>query len=397
MRPEAASVGRTFRAAVIGMAGTARIVVVAAIVAAVCFTPAAQGQTEFRVNSRNVAGYCQLLGLETELTEIARALFGLYMLDIEGVEQQRRAAMEEIIARAKAAQSREGMKERLAEVAREYETQSARVEAAFFADLRVTLNEEQAPRWPKVERLRRRETILRSGWLSGENVDLIAMTGRVGADRDLGPEVASALEKYELQLDRALVTRAREMAQLRESWENPRRPLSESDLAEMGETKREVGLRVRDLNRRHARVIEALMPADLMPAFHEELLRRSYPRVYGESHVDRMLLATNGFDDLTSEQRTSLDEFRATYARERKAADEAWSSAITGREEDGEVAAKSGRRNESESRDPLVRARLARHDLDERFGGRIEAVLSPAQRRRLPTVEEEKKAAAGKR
>ncbi len=368
-------------------------VIVFAIVAVGGFAPTARAQQNARLTSRSVTAYGELLGLGPEQTEIARALHDGYLNGVEAVAEERRGALRELKTAHQGEKHSLEIKERVLEITTAFENESARVEAAFFRDLRLVLDEDQAVQWPRVERLRRRETTLRLGWYSGDGIDLIAMTRVIAGERDLGPEVEAALETYELQIDRALVIKARELAEMLDAVSDPTRSLAPSDYAEMGQTKRSVGLHVRNVNRRHARVIESLLPEDIAPAFHDELLRRSFPKIYRESRTDRLFTAADRLDDLSIDQRVSLGQLRESYRRQRVAANGAWSAAIIEREEDGGRAGSAqgkdgGRPDADTPLDSVQKAQRAGRELDERYAGKVIAILSPSQQRELPTLED---------
>lgn len=375
--------------------------IVLAVVVSCCVVPLTHAQKNVRMTSRNVTAYSELLELDPGQTEIAYALHAEYMSDIEAVAEKHRGAMGEMKAAYSGVKDLSDAREQARKITRAFEKESARVEADFFRDLRLVLDERQAAQWPRLDRLRRRETTLRQGWYSGEGIDLIVLTKAIAGERDLGLDVAAALETYELQIDRVLVTKAREMAEMRDAISNPKRPLAQSDYDEMGQTKKSVGLHVRNVNRRHARVIESLLPEDLAQVFHNELLRRTFPKVYGKSRTDRLFAATDQLNDLSSEQRASIDQLHEAYTRQRAAANGRWSVAIIEREND---AGNTGSAKESYAQRPTVdtplgpvaKARRIRRDLDERYMGKVIALLTPSQQQALPSLTDPNSKKTGK-
>lgn len=349
--------------------------------------------TASRVTSRSVAAYSRLLGLEETQIEIAQGLLEQYTANIEDASRERRNRLQALMAQFRETQDHTIMMERMPGISEDFAERSRAIEASFFSDLRLLLDDQQASRWERVQRLRRRETVLRQGSLSGETLDLLAIADSVGDGLDLGDEVTTALEQYEIELDRALIAKAATLKNIRESSSGTLMGFDLSEMEEMSARTREVGLRVRNLNRRHARLIESMLPEDLAARFQDETRRRSFPRVYKESRVDRTLLAAESLDDLAPDQRQSLGEIHTSYTRDRAAADEKWVAAIRDQEEEGGSGWAVGQlmirySMEEDSDDPVSKARAARHKVDERYGDKIQAVLTPDQREQMPKPED---------
>ena len=346
-------------------------------------------RTASRVTSRSVAAYTRLLGLEQTQAEIARELLEQYTVSMEDAARERRNRLQALMEEVRETDDHSIMMEHMPGISEDFAERASAIEASFFSDLRLLLDDQQAPKWPRVERLRRRETVLRQGALSGETVDLIAIADSLGDDLDLGDEVNAALEQYELELDRALIAKAATLEKMRESSSGTIMGFDLSQMEEMSARTREVGLRVRDLNRRHARLIESMLPDDLAARFRGEAKRRSFPRVYRESRVDRILLAADSLDDLAPDQRESLGQIHRSYTRDRAAADEKWVAAIRDQEEEGGSGWAVGRMMirysmGEQSDGPVSKARAARRSVDERYGDKIQAALTPDQRDRMP-------------
>ena len=346
-------------------------------------------RTASRVTSRSVAAYSRLLGLEETQVEIAQGLLEQYTANIEDASRERRNRLRALMEEFRETQDHTIMMERMPAISEDFAERSRAIEASFFSDLRLLLDDQQASKWERVQRLRRRETVLRQGSLSGETVDLIAIADSVGDGLDLGDEVRAALEQYELELDRALIAKAATLKKIRESSSGTFMGFDLSEMEEMSAKTREVGLRVRDLNRRHARLIESMLPEELAARFQDETRRRSFPRVYKESSVDRVLLAAESLDDLAPDQRQSLGEIHTSYTRDRAAADEKWVAAIRDQEEEGGTGWAVGQlmirySMGEDSDDPVSKARAARHKVDERYRDKVQAALTPDQRDQMP-------------
>jgi len=347
-----------------------------------------------RVTSKSIDAYGRLLGFDQDQTEIARELHQQYVTGVDEANQQRRSEMQSLMAEFRESEDHTVLMERMPELTRESDKRLKAIEASLFSDLRLLLDEEQAGRWQRVERLRRRETTLKRGSLSGETIDLMLITESVTGGTDYDAEIAEALERYEMELDRALIAKAKMLEEVKESYSGMTMSFDLTSMEKMGEKTREAGVRVRDVNRRHARVIEALLPEDLATSFRDETKRRTFPRVYRESRVDRLLAAAVELSDLESDQRETVGELTTSYNQDRSAADTRWSAAISKDDEEGGSSFGAGSfsirmfLNDDEDESPVAKARKDRRALDKRYEERLMAVLNAEQQDLMPKPNE---------
>jgi Spy/CpxP family protein refolding chaperone len=387
----------TLAAAVLGIAGTLvsgttahaqQIMMVDAT-----FGPSTGGAGGGRVSSRSIDAYSRLLGLDQDQAEIARELHQQYVMSVDEANQERRSAMKRLMEEFQETEDHEIFQKDMPELTDRIEKQLAAFEASLFSDLRLLLNDEQAARWERVERLRRRETTLKSGALSGETVDLLAVTDSVVGDEAMDADVREALDQYELELDRALVSKARMLKDIEDDFSGTSMTFDLEAMQELGEKTREAGIRVRDVNRRYARVIESLLPEELADTFREETKRRTFPQVFRESRVDRLVAAAEKLSDLEPDQQASVKELGVSYVRERGAADTKWAAAISKDDEEGGSGVFAGSMvirmmDENAEKSPVAQARSDRRALDKKYEERLMAVLNEEQRKRMPKPDE---------
>jgi hypothetical protein len=150
---------------------------------------------------------------------------------------------------------------------------------------------------------------------------------------------------------------------------------------------------VRDVNRKHARLMTALLSEDTVPKIEFEIRKRSYPRVYGKSYVLKVLTTALGFTDLDQSQKDQLAAIKSAYERDVAPLNDKWSAAIEEEESKNNdpfaaMYGWMGRDNDS----PVGKARKARRDLDTKTQERITALLKDDQKTRLPEKEPEDKA-----
>lgn len=258
----------------------------------------------------------------------------------------------------------------------------AEAEAAFLGDLRQLLTPEQEARWGTLERTRRRERTVRRGLMSGERADLVQILQGDGFTPAAREAVGPILERYEADLDRELIRRneayERAMDQGPVFFGGGGDPAAAQKLWEDG---REASTRVRDVNRRYAREIEAALPDDQRAAFTKAFKRASFGRVYRETFAERTLDAADKAPGLDDTQRDALRAIRDTHARELAGLNTRLEQAI----EASEANATPGRMFRRDESPELQELRQARRELDTRTEQKVRELLREDQRTGLPS------------
>ncbi|MCH7790665.1 MAG: hypothetical protein IID31_00085 [Planctomycetes bacterium] len=298
-----------------------------ALIAAAClgvFAPAAQAQFgggfggfggSAGINSRNLEQYAEILRLTEEQRDVVQILFEEYMQETQDLSQERRSQMESM-REAMRSGGGGGDFSRFRTVGEQFGKKRQALQDRLLGDVRVMLTEDQATQWPRLERAIRRDQSLRRGFLSGERVDLTRVVGQVDLSEEQLAEVETVLERYEVDLDRALV--ARDAAQTR-AMEQAREVFRSGDAEageELFEKQRKMSARVRDLNRRYAREIEGLLADDHKARFQDSYKRSSFPQVYRPGRGQRVMELISAYEDLTEEQRDAIASIRETYERD---------------------------------------------------------------------------------
>jgi hypothetical protein len=224
---------------------------------------------------------------------------------------------------------------------------------------------------------------------SGESVDLLGIVDGLKLSAEARAPLAQTLEDYELELDRALQAKQKDLDQ-GPAFE-PGKPFSPEDMKKRMDDAREAGQKVKEVNQRSARKIEAMLPDDVQPAFNRAVREATYPRVYRPSPLVKRLDAALGLADLDSGQRETLQNLKSQYTREVSPINDRWASAIDDSERsgsDGTMAVPGvGTMQVSfggDEKGPLADARKARRELDDRTREKLESTLSKEQRDRLP-------------
>lgn len=276
-------------------------------------------------------------------------------------------------------------------IAQDFVEKQDKLSKSFLDDLKAVLTPEQADRFERAERARRREVGLRFSFVAGEAVDLLQIISDLKVDRDGTAELKEATEQYEVEADRAMVAKdkmLRDVFKQIDKFEGP-----EPDPKVMQDMIKDFfnnGNRVRDVNRQYARKIEPLLPAEKRAAFDLEIKKLSFPRVYSESHAQKSIKLAQGLADLSGDQKAELTSLAESHAREAEGANARWAAAIEDKQSKfaGNFMEMMMGGGDEKPDDPLKLAREARKSLDERTFTRVTQILKAEQREKLPKAEE---------
>jgi hypothetical protein len=184
----------------------------------------------------------------------------------------------------------------------------------FFTDVRALLSKEQDAKWPKFERERRRRLLLRVGnRISNEGIDLIQILKSLELDEEVMNDLATTTEAYAEDLDRVLLERERVS---KESQERSRELASSGrhdELQKMYEELHRRRIDLSEVNSRYAELLAGQLPSEYADTFRQKVLEASFPRIYRQGRAARNIEYVLTLDDLTAEQRTSIESIRANF------------------------------------------------------------------------------------
>lgn len=345
-----------------------------------------------RVNRRGLDKYSDILSLTADQKSLAQSLLESYEAGCTSASKEFQAGREEMTRSYQETQDESIFAEKMPKLRKDYMDKTKSLEKGLFADLKALLTPEQESKWPKVERARRRETTLRVGIGSGETVDLINVVEGLKLSPEVMKPLTEPLDDYEIDLDRALVSKQATMNQT-PSFE-PGKPISPDEWKERMAKAREEGLKVRDINQRHARLIEAQLPEDKRAEFQKAVRQATYPQVYRPSVVTKKLDAALGLSDLEPQQREALQTLRTNYQRDSGPINDRWASAIedadrSGKNSGGAMAIAGGGMmsisfGDDNEKSPTADARKARRELDDRTKEKMGSILTKDQQAKLP-------------
>lgn len=259
------------------------------------------------------------------------------------------------------------------------------LEKSFLSDLKAMLRPEQAAHFVRAERARRREVGFRFAFVAGESADLVQALGDLQVDRDSSPDLADAIERYEVAVDRIVV--ARDKIQRDFFLDIDRFEDSEPAKLVEGLFTRlyDNGCHLRDIHREYAQMIGLLLPADKRTALDREVGKRSFPLIYAETFAGSFIKAAKALADLSAEQTKTIAAIADSYTQEADAINSRWAKDVEAKQARivREISMWRGRDEEGPD-DPLAVARAAREALDERVTNRVIQALDAKQLEQLP-------------
>jgi Spy/CpxP family protein refolding chaperone len=344
-------------------------------------------QFTFPVSKRNVEDYAKRLAMTPEQREGALALYDGYKAGVKSVRDEMQKTMREMMEKVSDSGDWSQMKD-VGEAMKPLGEKLEKLDSGLLTDIKALLTEEQAAKFPKIERMRRRDKDLKFSFVSGTRVDLVAALESIKVNPEGEARLAEAVEAYEIDLDRALVTREQAQKDEQEKAGKNTEKMMQGDMSAVGDMfKRfqEIERPIRDLNKSHARKIGDLLPEAKRGAFEDEFKRRAFPRVYRESPAQKAFAAAEKLEDLTGAQKESIADLKAQYTRESGPINTRWAEAIEERDNKGFNPMEMFMGGGGEGKEnPVAEQRKARRELDRATRKKLEGVLTESQLAKLP-------------
>ncbi|HYE61068.1 MAG TPA: hypothetical protein VD997_03650 [Phycisphaerales bacterium] len=254
-------------------------------------------------------------------------------------------------------------------------------EKTLLTDVEAVCTPEQKAKFTLVERARRREQARVFTIAPGETIDPGALLDSLNVART--PEITGALTQWEETTDRILLERERLLRKImaREVELGPDPEAQQKEMKEAFGEFRDISQRVGDLNRRTAREITALLPADAGAKFEREVRVRTFPRIWGESKVTRAVKVAKARQDISAEQKQKLDDVLAAYHAEAEPVNLRWAAAADDkfRTLTADFLESMGIGEARDENEPFFAIRKERRSLDDKYALKVEAVLNDDQ------------------
>lgn len=342
------------------------------------------------VSSEQLKKWAAKLNLTPDQQDAAKALFDGYFADHQARAEKMRDAME--AARDAFRESRDpSVFQEMGEKMRAFREQAQKAEKGFMDDVKSLLTPEQEPAWASVERAKRRESGMRRTpfGVSGERADLVAIVDKLELTEEARAAIAGTLDSYEQDLDREIVKRD-ELRQQAEGQGQQIFAMMRGDgggdmaaMEKMIKENREAMVRVRDVNRRYARQIESMLPAEVAPAFAMEFKKASFPDIYRERYAARVIAAAEKMD-LTEEQRNGIAAIREGYMRDTDSLNKQNEAAIEEMEANFSLQNMMGGGPGGFRNEKMQELRTQRENVENTAVKKVQDLLTPEQKAKLP-------------
>lgn len=341
------------------------------------------GGMDAPVTKSEMERYSKMLKFTDDQREAAKELFEGFEAAFKPKADAARKAMED--AREEFRETRDpgvwtGVSEKMSKMRDDRKA----AEKQLLDDVKSILTPEQTAQWPKIERERRREQVMRAGIMSGERADLVKIIENMRLADDAQNAVQPVLDTYEADIDGSLIKRnevtekfTAQGNKLREAF------MGGGDMSEMNkmfEEGRAAAMKVRDTNRRYAKQIEGLLTGDDLAKFTSEFRKESYPQIYRTARYGiRVIDAAAAFElDATAKQ--SLAAIKEDYNQRTSTFNEQAEKAQDSQEESMTIQTMMGMRDNEDMR----KVRDARRELETKTIEQIKALLTPEQIAKLP-------------
>lgn len=353
------------------------------------FRAGMRGAMEADFTSKGLEEAAEILRLDDDQKMIAEELLKGYLVEWEELRGRMNQVMEGARQEFRETQDPSVWQD-IQEVMTKFDDEKKAMTDRFVGDLKLTLTEEQLDRWPTLERQRRRAATMQNNpmSLSGEGVDVIALVKEMEFTPETMEGVAPILERYEVELDRALIERneiqEKGMGRAMELWQNQDFDTMEKIFNEA----RDAGVKVRDANRRAAKQITSVLPEEQAALFEQKFKEASFPQVYRRSFAVRAFETANDMADLTTEQREQIGQMRSQLDRELATLNDKMAASIEKDEMERSIQGMMGMGRRGPGGDNA--ARQERRDYETKMVERLKSVLTPEQQALLPEPEQQR-------
>ncbi len=265
-----------------------------------------------------------------------------------------------------------------------------RMFADFMASVKGQLSDTQRERWPQFERTMRREKSLEDSDLSGEGVDLIAISRQMQLPPEALTAAQTTLDEYELQLDLALVARDQRIDALMPDFTQAMESMDFDRGVELQNQIMKARVAVRVVQDEFIEKIAESLATPLGPDFRTRALAAGYKEAFQPDPLANFFQVVTNLPDLTPEQRTGVDGASAKWQEHLEnlrarmlhtmRQDEPSKPARATKAAQARAAAKEGRKVEQPGIEAMVPLRNEKNRLVQETRDSVLALLTAEQR-----------------
>jgi len=260
---------------------------------------------------RDLVIFNDVLDLEEWQRPIVEVLLEDYAASFEAGLTAMRNEIAEM--RVDAAGDGQAIMERMMQPLEVWEQDKELLADQFLANVRTQLSPVQEARWPALERALRREKDLPQSELSGEGIDLVAVLAKVQVPPQVLDGIATVIDQYENDLDRALLAREQRMDSLQPAVREAMQEMNFERGLQIMQQIMAARVEVRSAQERGLEAIAAALPAEYAETFRREALEQAFPRVYGPNATISFIAAAKAIEDLTPEQLEGIEAIERDY------------------------------------------------------------------------------------
>lgn len=361
-------------------------------------TSLSPASASFRISDNDLNRWGKILNFTPEQLEAAKTLRSGFEADLSKARDEAKPAIDAVRADTRDGLAPEVIR-RLSGTFQTLRNKRDAAEKQFISDLKSLLTKDQEPLWPRIERLRRRESPapgMSFSSVAGERVDLVKLVDQLKLPEATQTGLSPLLEQYEQELDAAIITRNELMKSKREKIDallekNDPEGISAFELDEL-----RACARLREINQRWAKRLTDELGSDAGPRFKAAADRAIFPSVHRERAIHRALSAAEGLEDLTNDQRSALSSLRQKFAVQAASLNGKLEAQIVKQEEENVKNTKTNglTNNARERRVAVMRTagdssemqelRAKRKQLDDATMKELDSILNESQRAKLP-------------
>lgn len=366
---------------------------------------------ETSVSKEQMTRYAGMLGMDDAQKTAVMDLYDAYKADFESSVKAAQQKLQDLREEARDDPTRWTD---LRDEMQKLRDQRNKAEAKFFDDVKATLSPAQTEKWPGIERIRRRESSIGRGMMSGERLDLVQMVDDLKLPAEQRNALNGTLEQYAVDLDRELAVRNEAYDKAQASFREMMTGGDPDAIQKVMDQGRQASMKVRDVNKRYARQLEGQISDESARAkFQDAVKRASFPSIYRPTMAMRTIDAAEKLSDLTAEQKQSIKDIKDRLSRETGAINQKLETALVTREETITTADIMGRFGRGGGgggsggggqggpggrggpggmfdNEETTKLREDRRGLEHAAMEKIQAVLTEEQKAKLPTLNDDR-------
>ncbi|MFO0858426.1 MAG: hypothetical protein U0640_13855 [Phycisphaerales bacterium] len=345
-----------------------------------------------QLRKQDIERAADMLQLTDEQRTAAMTLADGYDQQLKTLREEQQAAREEARNAMRDGDGPPNM-DAMREAQQKQREKQASMETQLLSDMKALLTPAQSEKWASVESTIRRGQKLRTGMMAGERLNVADVVHDLNLPADQIKDAEGILEQYNTEIDRELAARETLMDKPMPDFRAMRESGDFSEMQKLMSERREASTKVREVNKRFARQVEATLPESARAAFTEKVQAATYPEVFRKTSGAEAIAKAIAMPDVTPEQMEKIAAVEENY----KSKMSGWTSKATKAWDELETQFKPENFGQGGGGNDAMRAageelntlRRDRRDLDRATLKQLKEILTADQAKELPDLEEE--------